>query len=66
MPETKRRRHEPAEFAAAIAIAAVVMTGAYLIADQWPFPIALVVVLVAAACLTALATYSMDRPEDHR
>jgi len=66
MPETKRRRHELAEFVVAIVIAAVVMTGVYLIADQWPFPIALVVVLVAAGGLAVLATYSMDRPEDHR
>lgn len=66
MPETKRRRSELAEFVAAIVIAAVVMTGAYLIADQWPFPIALVVVLGVAGGLTALATYGMDRPEARR
>lgn len=65
MPGNKRR-NELAEFIAAIVIAAVVMAGAYLIADQWPFPIALVVVLLAAAGLTALATYSMDRPEARR
>lgn len=65
MPETKRR-NERAEFVAAIVIAAVVMTGAYLIADQWPFPIALVVVLGVAGGLTALATYGMDRPEARR
>lgn len=65
MPETKRR-HELAEFVVAIVIAAVVMTGAYLIADQWPFPIALVVVLGVAGGLTVLATYGMDRPEARR
>ncbi|MFF3547113.1 hypothetical protein ACFYXD_35410 [Streptomyces platensis] len=66
MPETKRRRAKRAEFTVAIAIAVVVMTGAYLIADQWPFPIALVVVLGVAGGLTALATYGMDRPEARR
>lgn len=64
MPETKR--NELAEFAAAIVIAAVVMTGAYLVADQLPFPVALVAVLVAAAGLTALATYGMHRPGARR
>uniref|UniRef100_UPI0030E065BF hypothetical protein n=1 Tax=Streptomyces tubercidicus TaxID=47759 RepID=UPI0030E065BF len=61
MPETKRR-HERAEFVVAIVIAAIVMTGAYLIADQLPFPLA----LVAAAGLTALATFAMDHPEARR
>ncbi|PBC72313.1 MULTISPECIES: hypothetical protein [unclassified Streptomyces] len=65
MPETTRR-HERAELVVAVVIAAIVMTGAYLIGDQLPFPIAFVVVLAAAAGLTLLATYSMDRPEDHR
>lgn len=65
MPETKRR-NKLAEFAVAIAIAVVVMTGAYLIADQMPFPLAFVVVFIATAGLAALATYSMDRPEGHR
>lgn len=65
MPGNKRR-HELAEFVAAIVIAALVMTGAYLVAGQLPFPFALLVVLVVAGGLTALATYSMDRPEARR
>lgn len=65
MPETKRR-HELAEFVAAIVIAAVVMTAAYLVAEPLPFPVALIVVLVIAGGLAAVATYTMDRPEDRR
>jgi hypothetical protein len=62
MPEAKRRRHELAEFVVAILIAAVVMTVAYLVASPLPYPLALAVVLVAAAGLTLLATYLMDHP----
>ncbi|MGY5127344.1 hypothetical protein [Streptomyces nigrescens] len=65
MPETKRR-HERAEFVVAIGIAAVVMTVAYLVAEPLPYPLALLVVLGAAAGLTALATYFMDHPEASR
>lgn len=66
MPETKRRRNELAEFVAAMVIAAVVMTGAYLFADWLPFPVSFVVVLVIAGGLTVVATYFMDRPEARR
>lgn len=57
MPETKQRPSERAELVIAIVIAAAVMTGAYLVADQLLFPLAVVLVLLAAFGLTALATY---------
>ncbi|MFH9426023.1 hypothetical protein [Streptomyces sp. NPDC017529] len=56
MPETKRGPSERAEFVIAVVVAAVIMTGAYLVADPLPFPIAVVLVLLAALGLTALAT----------
>jgi type IV secretory pathway VirB2 component (pilin) len=66
MPETTRRRTERAEFAAAIAIAAVVMTGAYLIANQLPFLLGVVIVGGVAFGLTALVSAGISRKEARR
>ncbi|MFE1767255.1 hypothetical protein ACFW81_23930 [Streptomyces angustmyceticus] len=67
MPETKPSPGvELAEFAAAIVIAAVVMTGAYLIADHLPFPLAVVLVGGTAFGLTALVSAGISRKEARR
>ncbi|MEU8682924.1 hypothetical protein [Streptomyces sp. NPDC048611] len=67
MPETKpSARSEVAEFVAAIVIAAVVMTGAYLIAGQLPFPLGVVLVGGTAFGLTALVSAGISRKEARR
>ncbi|MFI1161423.1 hypothetical protein [Streptomyces sioyaensis] len=65
MPETKRR-HERAELAAAIVIAAIVMTGAYLLADQLPFLLGVALVGGTAFGLTALVSARISRKEARR
>ncbi|MFK8851315.1 hypothetical protein [Streptomyces sp. Ac-502] len=55
MPETKQHPSDRAQLVIAVVVAAAVMTGAYLVADRLPFPVAAVVLLVAAVGLTVFA-----------